>query len=539
MTLTEGKRSIMNRLILKSLVFVAFLLSSGTPIQSAAAETTGQAELNGSDCKSPLPQPLLSEEKGIIALDYETIPVTGNEPLDLLGYHYLNRFTDWMYFGLGGYAPLVQGDYGGFMAFDATLQVQKKIVDNFFVEAGAGAGGGGGGKSIHQSKALSGDGGLLDAYAGLGYDFKAVAAGIRYSKFRLSNSALDHSQLDFYVQVPVSYSVGPYGYSGDSLAPSEQTGLGDSIHGSGENVLSYDLDNILQIRPMGLNHSTINLGEMQYSHFFQDDAYAFFELGVGYHGLPLYNQVLGGVGYRLNVYPRVNLAGQVGLGSGGYAPSLIDTGPGFLVYPKFSAEYLFNENFGSSISCGYLFAPGGSSKNMTLGASLNYHLFMDDKSSNYDEPLNDIVFHGFRLNMLQQTEVDVDLVGKNLHDLDMLSLQLDNVVNDYFYIPLQAGVAYNDFYGYAGYGEMLVGLGLQSKYSPENRFQAFAQILTGANVLGAISKLELGVNYSLNDNFALYGKVGHTASVNILNHYDFSANSFGLGLSYRFSVPSR
>jgi hypothetical protein len=296
---------------------------------------------------------------------------------------------------------------------------------------------------------------------------------------------------------------------------------------------------MLQIRPTGLNHSTINLFDMQYSHYFPDHAYAYFDLGVGYHGIPIYNQVLGGVGYRLDIFPRVILAGQLGVGSGGYTPKAIDTGPGLLVYPKLSAEYMFNENFGSSLSCGYLFAPDGSSKNITLGASLNYHLSLDDESSQDVGPLNDVFFRGFRLNMLQQTDVNVDLNGKNLSDVDMLSLQLDNVVGDYFYVPIQAGVAYNEFSGYPGYGEMLAGLGLQSKYSPKQRFQVFAQILSGANVLGVIAKLELGVNYSLNDNFALYGKVGHTVSVNIGNQYDFSANSFGLGLSYRFSVPSR
>ena len=150
--------------------------------------------------------------------------------------------------------------------------------------------------------------------AHFGYDFNDIAVGIRSSMFKVSNSAIDHSQLDFYVQVPVSYSFGPYGYSGHELRPPEQTGLGDSIHGSGENELSYGLDNLLQIRPVGRNHSTINLGGMQYSHYFTEHAYTFFDLGVGYHGLPLYNQVLGGVGYRLSVFPRVNLAGQLGFG---------------------------------------------------------------------------------------------------------------------------------------------------------------------------------------------------------------------------------
>jgi hypothetical protein len=515
------------------------LLSIGITIQSAASETPDQSELIEPVCKEPLPKPPLSQESGIIVLDYQTIPVPGYESLDLLGYHYLNRITDWMYLGVGGYAPLVRGDYGGFMAVDATLQVRKRIIENLFVDAGAGFGGGGGGKSVQQSKVFSGDGGLVRAYAGLGYDFEDFAAGIRYSKFKLSNSALDHSQLDLFVQVPVTYRIGPYGYSGQKFAYPDQTGLGDLTPGSGENVLSYGLDNLIQLRPVGLHRSTINLWDMQYSHRFPDHAYAYFDLGVGYHGIPLYNQVLGGVGYRLNVLPRVILAGQLGLGSGGYTPQWIDTGPGLLVYPKVSAEYLFNENFGYSLSCGYLFAPAGSSKNVALGASLNYHLFVDNEGSPDGAALNDILFHGFRVNLLQQTEVNVKFSGKDLHDVDMVSLQLDNVVSDHFYVPVQVSVAYNDFYGYPGYGELLTGLGLQSGCPTRSRFQAFAQMLTGANVLGVIVKLELGLNVSLSDNLALFGQVGRTASVDIGNPYDFSANSFGLGLSYRFSVPSR
>ena len=55
---------------------------------------------------------------------------------------------------------------------------------------------------------------------------------------------------------------------------------------------------------------------------------------------------------RVAVAPRVNLYGQLGFGSGGYAPEKIDTGPGLLVYPKVSAEYLLNKNFGVALSAG-------------------------------------------------------------------------------------------------------------------------------------------------------------------------------------------
>jgi hypothetical protein len=507
-----------------------YLVSFSIQVQSAFAATDDQAELNGSDAKPPLPQPLLTKKDGIVLFDYETIPVPNIKPLDLLGFHYLDRFTDWLYIGLGGYTSLVQGDYGGFMVFDATLQLQKKVIGDLFVDAGIGLGAGGGGKDGRHSAVLTGDGGFFKGYAGLGYDFNLLAAGINYSKVTFSDSAIDQAQFDLFVQVPTSYFIGPYEYSSHTLTPQEQTAL--SVP-SGENVLSFSLDNLIQINPTGQNRSRINLLDIQYSRYFSDHAYTYFSMGVGYQGLPLYNQVLGGVGYKLTMLPQVIFAGQLGVGSGGFAPQLIDTGSGLLVYPKLSAEYLFNKSLGSAFTFGYLFAPLGTSKNMTLGASLNYHLALDDGA------VNDLTFRGFRVNLFQQTEVNVKAFGKDLHDLTMVGVQLDQLVSDHFYAPIQVSVAYNDFRGFPAYGEILVGLGLQSKVSPGDRFQTFAQLLVGGNVPGVIAKLQLGVNYSLNDHYALYVQVGRASTVGIGNRYDFSANSVGLGLSYRFSVPSR
>jgi hypothetical protein len=52
-----------------------------------------------------------------------------------------------------------------------------------------------------------------------------------------------------------------------------------------------------------------------------------------------------------------------------------------------------------------------------------------------------------------------------------------------------------------------------------------------------------GMNYALNDRLAIYGQIGKTASINpyLRSHHknNFESTSLGLGLSYRFSLPSR
>ena len=68
------------------------------------------------------------------------------------------------------------------------------------------------------------------------------------------------------------------------------------------------------------------------------------------------------------------LYSQVAVGSGGYDPQQFDTGPGLLVYPKVFGEYRVSDHVGLALSAGTLFAPRGTSRNVTVGAALNYHL---------------------------------------------------------------------------------------------------------------------------------------------------------------------
>ncbi|HEU4950615.1 MAG TPA: hypothetical protein VFT46_01625, partial [Holophagaceae bacterium] len=78
--------------------------------------------------------PTLTRSEGLVALDYEVIPVKGGASIDLMGFHYLKPLNGWLYVGVGGHAPLVKGDYGGFMAFDATVHAQWPLAGNLFLE---------------------------------------------------------------------------------------------------------------------------------------------------------------------------------------------------------------------------------------------------------------------------------------------------------------------------------------------------------------------------------------------------------------------
>lgn len=475
-----------------------------------------------------------SSASGLVMLDYQAVKVDGYPSIDFIGFHVLNKFNDWLYLGVGGHAPLFKGEYGGFMAFDATAHAERRLSGNLSAVAGVSLGGGGGGKNDEQAKIVAGSGGFAKAYVGLGYRFSDVSVGLTYSRIRFTGSVIDGSQFGLYVQAPFSYAVAPYGDAGRSFVPAPASS--QDANPSADNTVSFGLDNIIQIRPKGLSKETVNLVDAQYNHFLTPHTYLLFGGSVGYHGLAGYNQVFGGVGYRHVHSSRLSSNLQLAVGSGGYSPEKFDTGSGLLIYPKLSTEYRFSDSFGLALSAGYLYAPRGSSRNVTLGAALVVH-----GTPGGGTPGAELSYRGHRFNTFLQTGFNTQVGDRHQGKLKLLSVQVDNLLGDNLYLPIQGSIAYGPYLGYPGYGEVLTGLGLQSRYSPGDTFQTFAQVLVGTNIHGLITRPSVGVNVGLSDRFALYGQVGGAASLDKLGVYPkrqkFKSTSIGVGVSYRFSLP--
>jgi hypothetical protein len=509
-------------------------LLQDAPAPATAPQAPGKAREAPAPATAAEPErPGPTRGQGMIVLDYLSIPVPGDQPIDLMGLHALGRVNDWLYLGVGVSAPLIEGAYGGFMAFDVTAHAQRRIWRNVFANAGLAVGGGGGGKDVEQSKLLSGTGGFVKAYVGLGYDFSTFSVAANAARLKFKGSAIDDTRLNLFVQVPFSYTVGPYSSAGEPLTASQASAFAEGASGYS---LTWAFDNYSQIDPEGSFQGTLRVIDLQYARHLTKSAYWYATLSVGYEGLPLYNQVVGGLGYRFRLAPRLDLHGQLGLGSGGYAPEKIDTGPGLLVYPRLSAEYAIGRNLGLALSTGYLVAPKGSSRNVTYGAALSYHVQPDREGRGAPDATDGTRYRGQRLSLFHQSELNVSYRGIDRDGVNLLSMQFDSVVSDHFYIPLQAAIAYNAYLGYPGYGELLAGVGLQNRYGKGDRFQFFGQLLAGTNVHGLIVKGGIGVNVGLSERLAIHASAGTTHSVDT-NDKVFKADYAGLGLTYRFAVP--
>jgi hypothetical protein len=141
-----------------------------------------------------------------------------------------------------------------------------------------------------------------------------------------------------------------------------------------------------------------------------------------------------------------------------------------------------------------------------------------------------------RLGLFQQTEFHVRYAGVDKGSLPMLGIQGDLVLDDHWYVPMQAAAAYGSYLGYPGYDEVLAGLGLQSRAAPADRLQFFGQLMAGANLHGRAAKASLGTRVFLNDRLSLSVVAGRIAAQSASGNR-FSANSLALGLETRFSFP--
>ena len=494
-----------------------------------AASTAAAQQSDG-----PAPEsPALRRNEAMILLDYQVLKVKGDKPIDLMGFHVHNQVADGLYVGAGMSAPLLRGAYGGFATFDIAAHARQRLTRELFATAGLALGGGAGGRSVENAKALAGTGGFIKGYVGLGYDLGAVSVGANLARMKFSHSAIDSTQANVFLEMPYSYLTGPFASHGQRLSAQ---GARQAAEASSERMLTVVFDNYRQRSPEGTFKGTFNIVDLQYAQYFASDSYWFADLGVGYRGLPLSNQVLGGVGQRLRISPRITVYGQLGIGSGIYAPEVINTDSGLIVYPKVAVEVALSKDLGLSLSAGYLVAPKGSSKNQSFGLALTRRLRVGDGPSSSDDGASAATYKAFRVSLFQETDLGVRYRDLDRGQVQMIGIQADAIIDEHWYIPLQGAAAYSTYQGYPGYGELLAGIGLQNRADRGERWQAFGQLMAGTNVHGLAVKGSAGLRYGLSDRSALSMNVGRIVARSAAGNR-FVANSVGFGLDYRFSIP--
>jgi hypothetical protein len=485
--------------------------------------------MTGSFCLANELNPSSFNQHGMVGLNYQVISLGDGGNIDLFGAHYLHEIYTGIYIGPGLQFPLFYGNYGGFMTLDLSLHFIVPLNDVFFLNAGASIGGGGGGSSIDHSRELSGDMGYFSKQTlGVGVDLKNLLIAFNMSHFQFNKSLINNTQFNLFVHKPLAFSTGsPEMHPVDNAPPDKSLGL--------------ELMQMHQTRSVGTYTGDIQAIALQFTHFIGEPYYIFFEGDVGIHGMPAYNQALIGGGIRHHLRPNLMIKSQLGMGSGGYSPTEIDTGPGVMMYPKVGLEYFLTPQRSMTLSGGALVPLYGKARLITLGLGLNLHRNAFSTSSMagltpFNRPLGLTLFNTHYFN------VDfIDSNGLITHDsLNLLSVKLDYGLNQKWFLPIQLSMATSDVMGFPGYGEALTGLTLQPMAS--SLYRSFFQVLIGANPFGLIFKPQIGLIFRLTESWDIYLEAGQLipiqaldSSQNLLKITRLQATSIGLGIRSEFS----
>jgi len=115
-------------------------------------------------------RPALRSNQAMLVLDHQVLPVEGDKPIDLMGFHVHSQIAERLYWGAGMSAPLFKGAYGGFATFDIGVHAMQRLTQQLFATAGLalGVGVGAGGRNVEITQTLAGTGGFAKGYVGFG-----------------------------------------------------------------------------------------------------------------------------------------------------------------------------------------------------------------------------------------------------------------------------------------------------------------------------------------------------------------------------------
>ena len=152
------------------------------------------------------------------------------------------------------------------------------------------------------------------------------------------------------------------------------------------------------------------------------------------------------------------------------------------------------------------------------------------------EPFDLPTYQAYRVSLLQQVNTGARYKNVNYGQLPMIGVQVDAIINDHWYIPIQASIAYKAYMGYPGYGELLAGIGLQSRATPGENLQFFGQLMGGTNVHGLATKANVGFRYKMTEQMSVQLAAGRIEARDATGK-SFRANNLSVGLDYLFSIP--
>lgn len=427
--------------------------------------------------------------------------------MGIIGIH-LNRTFNKYYVGLGMYGA-VSGERGGFFTLGLNAGYKFSIYKNLILDTGFHFGGGGG------ASTPDGGGAFILPHLNLGVEFKniSVTTGYSYINF-FDQGEIESHQLNASIHIPLKIN------SASITAAQKEYSLKD-LQASSWNTAPLEISammhlNNLLLKKGKLSGKTIRLAGFEFNTYLDKNKFLFLKLDGAYHGIRAgYMDIILGTGYHISMNNnKTNVIGKLGIGAGGGGG--VDTKGGFLIYPDLSIEQELSNNIFISLNTGLLMSPNRHFESTNWGLGLKYYLKANGVTdvSSTSTP----IFKGVEVILKQDLYIDASRMTKNANDLYSISLQLNYQLNDRIYLAGQT--AFANFRDGGAYAEGIVGIGWQTNYFANEKYNFFIQSLAGAagggginTGQGAIIKPSVGMNYKINSDLAFRGALGYIKSM--------------------------
>lgn len=475
--------------------------------------------------------PQKKEQQTFLAIDFLSVDMPKLDSgrvennMGLTGIH-LNGVFDRFYFGLGMYGG-VSGERGGFFTLGLNAGYKYFIHKKLFMDTGFHFGGGGG------ASAPDGGGAFILPHLNIGLKLKnvSVTAGYSYINFFDHGDIRSH-QLNAALQIPLkithaSIDEAQKEYFLKDLQASHWNRVPKKV------TAMMHLNNLL-LKTGELKGKTIRLAGFELNTYIDKSKFLFIKFDGAYHGIRAgYMDILFGGGYHKSFNNnKTNILGKFGIGAGGGGG--VDTKGGILIYPDISIEQQLKNYFYLSLNTGLLMSPSGYFKSSTWGLGLKYDLRTNGVAG-VDSSLKPI-FKGIEIILKQDLYLNTARIKSSDDDLYSMSLQLNYQLNKNIYLAGQTTFA--NFGNAGAYGEGIVGIGFQTNYFAQEKYNVFIQNLAGGaggggidTGQGMIIKPSIGFNYNINSDLALRGALGYIKS------YGGGVNSptINIGVNYRLA----
>jgi len=446
-----------------------------------------------------------------------------------------DRLNSLLYGGITLYGAAT-GRRGGFFTGGYTLGLERKLTDNWIVDAGAYVGAGGGGA------AAQGGGLMIRPHIGLKYDFKWSELGLNYSFVDFPNGEISSDAIALSFDIPFTSPI--INWEDDDLTTADYFGVDSrnvSRHRShlAARVRAYYPSSDSKTTSGGSFDDSLGLVGVDYTYFLDENWFTTFETsGALSGGVGGYAELLAGIGYRLPLTNDDRLALLPALTIGGAGGGTVETGGGFVSRVNLGMEYRLSPDLSMIIDGGYLTAPDGNFDTPYVGFNLAYVMesFAKDQKGAPLKATDLIQINKWRFRPAHQWYFDAQRKNGSPRNMQLLGGKIDWFIEDWWYLTGQGLSAYEG--GAGGYSEGHWGVGILGP-SWKN-WQLYGEMLIGAGGGGGVDsgsallyKPSIGLEYNLNKDFSLQTGIGKVIS----NEGNLDANTFDFSLVWRFGTP--